>query len=111
MPYCIRWTDTKPAVEGFYYVEVARDLSGGTYVTVVHVYDSKQGLLVFWDGSNYALRDEAFVRWSTRIPDVMEENWEHNIEDENTSEEDAVPLGEVRGILKEPNQNDAQRNT
>lgn len=104
MPHCIRWTATKPAIEGFYYVEIARDLSGGTYVTVVHVYDSKQGLLVFWDGSNYALNDacDAFIRWSTRIPDVMEENWEHDVEDENATEEGSKPLGEVRGIAKEP---------
>lgn len=73
----MKWTKTKPKVEGWYWVKAVGALSGNVYETMVKVYNSKpvkkdEPNRVFWDGSNYSINDnDSFVEWGSEpIPEI-----------------------------------------
>ena len=65
----MKWTTARPTVEGHYWME-AETLSGQIKRFIVHVYPSNYDWYVFWDGENFHLNADCFLRWSdTPIPE------------------------------------------
>ncbi len=63
----MKWTKNKPTKKGYYWVRSKTLISGKIKDFIVHVYSSTpKGTpdTVFWDGENFSLDDETFLKWS-----------------------------------------------
>jgi hypothetical protein len=68
----MKWTTTKPTVEGYYWVRAQGDFNGVT-TTVVKVYASRKHShvdYVYWADENFSINSERFQHWSDQpIPE------------------------------------------
>ncbi len=68
----IRWVMKRPTIEGYYFVQIYGELTGGMVLKVCHCYYSHRSdpnMLVFMDGENNNITSSMFIRFSTRIPE------------------------------------------
>jgi hypothetical protein len=61
-----KWCKKRPTKAGYYWVKVRGELSGEVYTHIVKVCVTKTHAWVFYDGENYDISEDRFVKWSTQ---------------------------------------------